>query len=357
LSRLTRWLPLSLLPGLFWVLCAWTAAADPPSAEFDIPYQLRVLDGGSVLELSGSISWALPQNLQAVLASAPAVRTIRLESPGGHVQPAIQVAALIHERGIDTYVGRFCASACTIAFLGGRQRWLGPSARLGFHQASAPGVPSELVNGYLQAAYESFHLPPAFVAHVLGTPASDLWFPTQSELRAAHYTTGEPPGFVVALDTGWPPRLRDFARSVTEAPDDAVVHFAVALSDFLARLQEVNPEACWAFAHEGPDAPAAMLPNSAREAILGAGSELAKSAQNGHPLSWNPEAGKNAMTELVAALRERGMMPALQGLRRGAEHATFCPALSRLLDMALALPASHRVDALRAILTGGNRSM
>jgi hypothetical protein len=192
-------LGVALLLGL---LLASPAVATAPSAEFGIPYQLRLSDDGSVLELSGSFSWALPQSFQAVLAGAPNVRRIRLESPGGNIQPAIQVAVLIHERGLDTYVGRLCASACTITFLGGKRRWLGPGARLGFHQASAPGFPSDLVNGYLRAAYESFRIPAAFITRVLSTPPSDLWFPTRPELRAVNYTTGDPPGSVVVLHDG-----------------------------------------------------------------------------------------------------------------------------------------------------------
>jgi hypothetical protein len=355
LSRLVRFLPVFLLQGMLLGYFTLGSAAPPPSAEFDVPYQLRMSDDGTVLEVSGSYSWALPQSLQAVLASAPKVRLIRLESPGGHIQPAIQVATIIHERGLDTYVGRFCASACTIAFLGGRQRWLGPNARLGFHEASAPGFPAELVNGYLRAAYESFHTPSAFIARVLSTPPSGLWFPTRSELQAARYTTGEPPDSVVTQDSGWPPRLRDFGRLVIQAPDAAVIQYAKELSELLKGLQDANPEACWAFGNEGPDATAATLPKAVHERIVDVGNELANAVKTSRQTSWNPELGKDAVKELVASIREKELGPAMQGLRRGAEHATFCPSFNRLLEATQALPASHRVNALRAILSGGER--
>ena len=78
LSRMPVILRLAPLLGL---LFTFPLVAAPPSAEFDIPYQLRVSDNGSVLEISGSFSWALPQSLQAVLAGAPNVRTIRLGAP------------------------------------------------------------------------------------------------------------------------------------------------------------------------------------------------------------------------------------------------------------------------------------
>lgn len=172
-------------------------AAPSPTFEFDIPYQLRVLPGGTVIELSGSFSWGLPQSLQALLASEPNVRVLQLESPGGQVQAALQVASMAQERGLNTYVGHVCASACTIAFLGGHQRWLGPDGRLGFHLGRGPGVAPQLVAEYMRQAYEKYAVPPRFIAHVLRTPPESLWFPTPEELRAIHYTTGPPPATVV----------------------------------------------------------------------------------------------------------------------------------------------------------------
>src|SRR6185312_14291726 len=146
--------PVTLLLLIVWLIRACTSFGFAQTTEFDIPYGLRLVADGTVLELSGSFSWALPQNLEAVLAGAPGVRVVRLESPGGHVLPAFQAAMIIRQRGLDTYVGRYCASACTVAFLGGQRRWLGTDARLGFHQAHAPGVPPEQANAILRDAYE-----------------------------------------------------------------------------------------------------------------------------------------------------------------------------------------------------------
>ena len=96
----------SCIPALALLAClAWVTAdaAPSPTTEFDVPYQLRVESDSVVLEVSGSFSWALPQNVQAVLAAAPQVRVVRLESPGGHVLPAIQTANIIQQHGLDTY--------------------------------------------------------------------------------------------------------------------------------------------------------------------------------------------------------------------------------------------------------------
>jgi hypothetical protein len=348
-------LQIGALVALVWATSARADLAPPPSAEFDIPYQLRLLADGTVLELSGSFSWALPQTFQATLAAAPKVRLVRLESPGGHILPAIQIATMIQQRGLNTYVGRLCASACTIAFLGGQQRWLAPRARLGFHQAHAPGILPEQANAYLRTAYEKLHVPPAFVARTLRTPPTDLWFPTQAELRAAHYTTGDAPADVLSIDNGWPPRLTDLTQRLVTTSDDAVVQFATALSDLLVRMQAMNPEACWAFAHEGPDVPQTALPRETVDAITATAKYLTDSANDRWEHMRGSEQGKKATADLVALIREKDLLPVTQGLRPGAEHVAFCPSLHRLLEAGLALPEPDRPGALRTVLSPGGR--
>jgi hypothetical protein len=333
--------------------CCFARAAPPPTTEFDIPYQVRVLSDGTVLEVSGSFSWALPQNVQAILAEAPHVRVVRLESPGGHLLPALQIATIIQQRGLDTFVGRLCASACTIAFLGGRQRWLAPDARLGFHQAYAPGLPSEQANALLQMAYEKFDVPSPFIAHVLRIPHTAVWYPPQDELRNIHYTTGAPPASMLTLVGSTLPRLSDITRLLRMAPDDAVVQFSTVLSDLVERMQETSPEACWAFAHEGPNNPQNALPQTMLDAVAAAQKGLAASVTPTEVQQPNAEQRKKAAADLLAAMQAKGQATALEGLRAGADHAAFCLSLHELLQAALALPDPHRVLALRAVLSGG----
>jgi len=157
--------------------------------EFEGPYAIRVLDQGRELELLGTFSWAVPQQVSVALAEAPNVRRVRLESGGGHIVSALAVAEIILARNLDTYVARMCASACTIAFLAGHNRIVSPSAKLGFHQASGPGLASEQGNVMLRNVYESFSLPEAFIEHVLRTPPEGLWTPDLAVLRRARIVT------------------------------------------------------------------------------------------------------------------------------------------------------------------------
>ena len=345
-----------MLTLVVWLAGSHVGAAPLPTAEFDVPYKLRVLSNGTVLELSGSFSWALPQNVQAILAGAPGVRVVRLESPGGHVLPALQIATIIQQRGLDTYVGRTLAPRVRCSLLsGGRQRWLASDARLGFHQARtrAVGVPPEQANAFLQAAYEKFAVPSPFVAHVLRTPPADLWYPTQQDLRAAHYTTGDPPASVLSLGRSPLPRLSDFTRLLRTAPDDAVIQFATAFSDLIGQLQETNPEACWTFAHEGPDDPQDVLPQTVLDGFAAAQQRLAEAARTTQAAALDPAQRKQAEADLLAAMRAKGQLASLEGLRSGADHAAFCPSLGDLLQAALGLPDTHRGTALRlAVLSG-----
>jgi hypothetical protein len=324
-----------------------------PTSEFDSPYQLRILNGGTVLEVSGSFSWALPQNFQAVLAASPQVRVVRLESPGGHIQPALEIATMIRQRGLDTYVGGFCASACTVAFLGGRQRWVAPNARLGFHQAHGPGLPPELANGFLREAYQRLAVPAAFIAHALRTPPTELWFPTHDELHVARLAADAPPAILATLDDGRPPALREVSHLAQVASGDAVVQFSTALFDLLGRLQDVNPEACWSFVHEGAADLGSLAPKPVLDAMTAAETRLAREARITAAAAPNGEEHKAAVADLIGTLRAGGQAAELAGLRAGSDHAAFCPSLRTLLRVALGLPESRGVRALRAVLSGG----
>lgn len=181
-----------LVALLLGVLLAGSAQAQTAS-EFGAPYAIRLLPGGGMVELSGSFSWAVPQSLSVLLLRTPNVRTVRLFSPGGNVRAAVEVAKIVRAHGLDTYVERSCASACTIAFLGGKNRFLAPGAWLGFHQASSKGVDPDRFNPFMRAAYAGEGVPQAFIDHVLRTPPQSIWFPVREELLAAGLVTGLPP--------------------------------------------------------------------------------------------------------------------------------------------------------------------
>ena len=347
------WPPFAVMTLVFCLLSGAASAADPPMAvEFGVPYQMRLVADRSVLEVYGSFSPALTSDFQVVIAKEPGLRVVRFESPGGHILAAMQIAAMIEKRGLSTYVGRMCASACTLAFLAGRQRWLAPNAKLGFHQARAEKGSNELANKFLRQAYEKFGMPAGFIARVLQTAPADLWVPSQAELRAVHYTTDDPPASMLATGGSEAPKLGDARALLRTAPNDALVQFAAALADALARLQEMKPEACFSFAHEGHGNELAALPRNDLEPIEAAMKYLADSSRYQQVPPLDAEQQRQASQDLFVFMRTHGQAAVLEGLRPGADHAAFCPALQAMLKTALAMPGPRQPTALRALLSG-----
>jgi len=152
---------------------------------------VSVLEGGKEIELTGVISRGATSEVRDALDRTGA-QILRLNSMGGRFGEAMKLLQLVRERHLVTYSSTGCDSACTIAFLGGKERWLSTSARLGFHRFSgAPeGALESVVEDQFTAAYEDLGLPPAFIERMLATPADDMWYPTIDELLAANLITG-----------------------------------------------------------------------------------------------------------------------------------------------------------------------
>jgi hypothetical protein len=324
----------------------------PPEAEFGAPYAIRVLPGGTEIEISGSVSWAVPQNLTAVLAGAPDVRAVRLESPGGYVQPALAVADIIRARGLDTYVGRFCASACTLAFLGGQHRYLAPGARLGFHQAHAPNVAQTRVDPIMRQAYDAAGVPSSFIDHVLRTPSQALWFPTQDELRQAGVTSGPPPSALAVPDGILSPVWAETIRDLRWASDDALFEFATATADLLDQLQTASPSACWDFTHHVPVEIETRVQAATLDALKAALSHARDDVKQAPTMGLDASDQHRVLAALLRTLPVAAQSPTVAALRVDADHTAFCPALRTLLNAALALPPADRGPALRALLSG-----
>jgi ATP-dependent protease ClpP protease subunit len=60
-----------------------------------------------------------------------------LDSPGGSMQTGLRIGRIIRAHGFMTVVADYtqCASTCALAWLGGKQRFMGQGAQIGFHAA------------------------------------------------------------------------------------------------------------------------------------------------------------------------------------------------------------------------------
>jgi hypothetical protein len=186
-AMLAAQLVTSAIPQMLELGRIW--AGDAELAE----HEIRLLPGGRELSYSGAITYGVTEEVRRALDAAPGVRVIHLDSRGGRLVEAQHLRDLIAARGLATYVGQFCASACTSAFMGGRERWLAPGAKLGFHQASTPGGLSIMTA--LEVAEEKQALirsgvSQAFAARAFDAPPTSMWYPSAQELLAARVVTG-----------------------------------------------------------------------------------------------------------------------------------------------------------------------
>jgi hypothetical protein len=155
------------------------------------PYRITLLPGGRELEFAGGIKFGAVTALREALDAHPNVWAIHLSSPGGLSLVGRKLRKLIRERKLFTYVQDHCESACTIAFMGGIGRYLGPSGELGFHMLDSPNGKvdreevSEMIDLLASAGVTYW-----FIEKVYSTPNTSIWYPSRDELAAANVVTG-----------------------------------------------------------------------------------------------------------------------------------------------------------------------
>lgn len=159
-------------------------------------YRIEISADGRAVMLTGGMNDGAAAALAATLADAPDVETVVLASDGGWVREGRLTAELIHQRGLATYVEDECTSACTLAFLGGRDRTIGPNARLGFHQFRPIGESTSRGEAMtlLHKTYGAAGLERGFISRVADTRFDTVWYPTTEELVAAHVVTRQGSG-------------------------------------------------------------------------------------------------------------------------------------------------------------------
>jgi hypothetical protein len=164
------------------------------NGDSDVPdYHLTLSEADSEITVDGGVKYGLARDLEKLLQTAPAVRVINFNSIGGRVGEAYKLFQIISERHLDTVTNNHCLSACTVAFAGGTERWVGPYARLGFHSAQFVAVTSAQIQQsetrIIEAAVLKNHTPRQFYTRVQAVSPSDMWYPTRQELLDSHIIT------------------------------------------------------------------------------------------------------------------------------------------------------------------------
>jgi len=157
-------------------------------------YTLEIKRNDQQLIVSGEIEIGITQALELILKENPDLSTVILESIGGQIYEGRGLSRLFTKHQIDTYSYQECSSACATAFIGGKTRHLGQSAKLGFHQYKQDttkfpkAVPFhnliEEQNHDLKI-FKSQSIHQQFLDKVFLQTSDGIWYPTHSELLEA----------------------------------------------------------------------------------------------------------------------------------------------------------------------------
>lgn len=144
-----------------------------------------------MLRLKGALEIGVVKALERSLVQYPTAKGLILDSEGGNVYQARGLAKVILEHALDTYSYSGCYSACTIAYIAGENRYLGPAAELGFH---AYRVDSHLTDSLVHirqeqakdlSFFESKISDVAFTNNIFAYEQPSIWIPTTNELLRA----------------------------------------------------------------------------------------------------------------------------------------------------------------------------
>lgn len=143
--------------------------------------------------VKGDITHDSDRLFDRVVQTNPEIKVVQIESYGGYVNEAMAMATLVRSKRLDTVTFEHCASACTLMFVAGGNRYMGPEARFGFHRAGYAGMPASTTldetDLRMAAFYGSMGAEPEIGLGALATPHRGMWIPSQDVLMAANYAT------------------------------------------------------------------------------------------------------------------------------------------------------------------------
>lgn len=169
------------------------AAAEQPErgpAAFNLP-----AGDGRIIALNAEITLDTAAEFAQALEARPDARIVVLNSPGGMVDTALEMAREIRKRGLQTYVpaGLGCYSACAYMFLAGENRQA--EGELGVHQISTDVldlISAQATLGDVLDALEEYGVQQPVISRMLRTPPDDMYVFSADELSRFGINRGEP---------------------------------------------------------------------------------------------------------------------------------------------------------------------
>ena len=187
----------------------------PPEGLFKVEGSKLYFDTENIIGVDG-INNNHVENIFDILKSNDQIKTLVLNSEGGLIVAAQEIADLVIDAELDTHVDGVCFSACATIFLGGNVRSLGLGGKIGFHKGSwdATSIKSYYKTnkedqGWLNPfefaswlyedtqsdVFKEFEyllergVQPNFAIKTLKADADGMWKPRRSELRSGGILT------------------------------------------------------------------------------------------------------------------------------------------------------------------------
>jgi ATP-dependent protease ClpP protease subunit len=154
-------------------------------------YELELSQDGSILRITGSIELGITRNTEALVKENPDLELVILESDGGNIFEGRGLARIFRENALNTHVTTICASACTLAFIGGKKRSMAPGAKIGFHQYRVDADYSVIAANPAEEQqrdrklFADNRVSAAFLDRIFQSRANEMWFPTPQEMLGA----------------------------------------------------------------------------------------------------------------------------------------------------------------------------
>jgi hypothetical protein len=208
--RVRTWLSLA---GWFTLSAGLAMAEEPGSDKFAVQGDRLIYDTENAQSSDeNEISDDDVDLLLSALQKTPGIKTLELNSQGGSVYGATEMARIVTDFGLDTIVSGECFSSCVTLFLAGESRKMMLGSKIGFHQTRWP--PEAIKNYYDNLAEdEGWETPfdfaawvyedtqtevfddltymiargvdPGFAIRTKGVRNDEKWYPTRLELVQA----------------------------------------------------------------------------------------------------------------------------------------------------------------------------
>ncbi len=203
-------------------------------------FSITVLPGGKDLLFRGGIRAGSAAEFKKILQAVPQASNVQIDSIGGRISEAKRIGEMISERGMSTYCSSQALSAATLILMNGKQRYVTPDAKIGFHAGNFPGATKDMsdeMDEVIRKAMKKGGVSEVFIKRVLATPHSEMWYPTFEEMKKSGFISGQSFGQGFASSWGLPDvDLEKIFQEASKKPHIAA--FKISAPSDYAKMKE-----------------------------------------------------------------------------------------------------------------------